>query len=132
MTEKKAKLYTFPQNRVVRPVPHEKILEQDEKLLYNNLELEVEEIGSVVLNYMQEMGIDVEYEGENHKSIIFLTDILRSIIYRKYEVDHHLHHFIEDIVTQKPLAELQEETKKKKKKLDTEDPLVYDEETEIF
>jgi hypothetical protein len=94
-------VFKFPENKIVREVPVnvEEIEKQREKGKQNYADGIVGEVATGLIAELENYGIEVESEeGEINKDFIFLTDVLKSVIYRNMGLKHSLHDFVDDNV----------------------------------
>lgn len=122
-------IVNFPTNRIVREVqPNiEEVEKAKEKGRQNYADGIVAEVATGLLAELENYGIELEDEkGRTVKDFLFLTDVLKSVIYRNMDLSHPLHDFVDDNVAifsdeeefkkylasaEKEEQELEEETK---------------------
>lgn len=92
----------FPKSKIVRDsmLPIEEIEKAKEKGKINYADGILSEIASGLFGELENYGIDVEDEQGNmaSKDFIFLTDVLKAVIYRNMGLDHPLHKFVDENV----------------------------------
>jgi hypothetical protein len=95
-------VFEFPKSKIVRDVPInieeiEKAKEKGKKQYADGI---VSEIGSGLIAELENYGIDLDdEEGGLNKDFLFLTDVLKSVVYRNMNIDHPLHTFVDDNVS---------------------------------
>ena len=115
-------VFKFPESKIVREVPVniEEIEKAKEKGKQKYADGIVAEVATGLLAEMENYGIELEDDAGNmSKDFLFLTDVLKSVIYRNMELTHPLHSFVDENVSifdneeefKKYLAEAEEETK---------------------
>lgn len=91
----------FPESRIVREVqPNlEEVEKAKEKGKQNYAENIVSEIATDLYAELENYGIDLESDEKGlSKDFIFLTDVLKAVVFRTMEIEHPLHKFIDDNV----------------------------------
>jgi hypothetical protein len=91
----------FPESRIVREVqPNlEEIEKAKEKGKQNYADGIVSEVAAGLYAELENYGIDVDDEKQAlSKDFIFLTDVLKAVVYRNMGLEHPLHSFVEDNV----------------------------------
>jgi len=106
----KADIIMFPAHKVVRSVPADVVKESIKKGIKNDAESMAGELFYIVAQHMNQMGIDASDSKEIERDMMFLYDIIRSIVYRNFELDHHLHDWLDAAVKTKALSELENST----------------------
>lgn len=93
-------VFKFPENKIVRevPIPLEEVEKVKEKGKMKYADGIVAEVSLGLLQELENYGIDVETEGNTSKDFIFLTDVLKSVIYRTMGIEHPLHSFVDENV----------------------------------
>lgn len=94
-------VFEFPKSKIVREVqpPIEEIEAAKEKGKQNYADGIVGEVATGLIAELENYGIEVESEdGAINKDFIFLTDVLKSVIYRNMGLKHSLHEFVDDNV----------------------------------
>ena len=115
-------VFEFPKSKIVREVPPnvEEVEKAREKGKQKYADGIVAEVATGLLGELENYGIELEDEkGNMSKDFLFLTDVLKSVIYRNMEMSHPLHSFVDENVSifdneeefKKYLAEAEEETK---------------------
>jgi hypothetical protein len=95
-------IFKFPENKIVREIPPqiEEIEKAKEKGKQNYADGIVAEVATGLLAELENYGIELEDEkGNTVKDFLFLTDVLKSVIYRNMEIKHPLHEFVDDNVS---------------------------------
>jgi hypothetical protein len=91
----------FPKSKIVRDavIPIEEIEKAKEKGKINYADGIVAEVALGLLQELENYGIDLnDEENGTSKDFIFLTDVLKSVIYRTMTLQHPLHSFIDENV----------------------------------
>lgn len=94
-------VFEFPKSKIVREVPPniEEVEKAKEKGKQKYADGIVAEVATGLLAELENYGIDLEDEkGTMSKDFLFLTDVLKSVIYRNMELSHPLHEFVDDNV----------------------------------
>lgn len=94
-------VFKFPESKIVREVPVnvEEVEKQREKGKQNYADGIVGEVATGLIDELENYGIEIEDdEGNVIKDYIFLTDVLKSVIYRTMGLKHSLHEFVDDNV----------------------------------
>lgn len=94
-------IVNFPTSRIVREVqPNiEEVEKAKEKGKQKYADGIVAEVATGLLAELENYGIDLESEeGKFSKDFLFLTDVLKSVIYRNMGLKHSLHNFVDDNV----------------------------------
>ena len=97
-------VFEFPKDKIVRDVPIiiEELEKAKEKGKMNYADGVVSEISQGLFEELENYGIDVAGENTEEtgmsKDFIFLTDVLKSLIYRTMGIDHSLHSFVDENV----------------------------------
>jgi hypothetical protein len=115
-------VFEFPKSKIVREVaPNiEEIEKAKEKGRQKYADGIVAEVAMGLLAELENYGIDLEDDkGKMSKDFLFLTDVLKSVIYRNMDIKHSLHDFVDENVSifdneedfKKYLAEAEAETK---------------------
>ncbi len=94
-------VFKFPESKIVREVPVnvEEIEKQKEKGRQNYADGIVAEVATGLIAELENYGVDIEDDDGNiSKDYIFLTDVLKSVIYRNMDLKHPLHAFVDDNV----------------------------------
>ena len=109
------KVLEFPKSKIVReaPIDIEEITQAKMKGKINFAEGLVEDIANNLVVELEHYGLDME-SGDYDKEFCFCVDALRATIYKMLGIEHHLHDFIENNVTLKKLAEIQEDNTEEK------------------
>lgn len=105
----------FPANRIVREVaPNiEEIEKAKEKSLQKHAETIVEDMILNIMDALENYGIDVDSD-PFERDFTFAIDGLRATVYRTFNIEHPLHHFIDtnvQIVKAENFEELKEKIK---------------------
>lgn len=92
----------FPKSKIVRdvPVPIEEVEKAKEKGKQNYADSILAEVISGLAGELENYGIEVEDETGKliSKDFIFLTDVLKCVIYRNMGLEHPLHKFVDENV----------------------------------
>lgn len=94
-------VFKFPESKIVREVPIniEEIEAAKEKGKQKYADGIVAEVATGLLAELENYGIELEDEkGAMSKDFLFLTDVLKSVIYRNMDLEHPLHDFVDDNV----------------------------------
>lgn len=91
MTEK---VIEFPKHKVVRDVPGDVIDERNRRADLKVADAMVTEITSMIITELDNYCLNIEDESFT-KDLVLLVDALRATIYRQFDIDHHLHPYIE-------------------------------------
>ena len=94
MTEK---VIEFPKHKVVRDVPGDVIDERNRRADLKVADAMVTEITSMIITELDNYCLNIEDESFT-KDLVLLVDALRAAIYRQFDIDHHLHPYIENNV----------------------------------
>lgn len=95
-------VFEFPKSKIVRDVPLnieeiEKAKEKGKKQYADSI---VAEVGAGLLAELENYGIELDDEkGGLSKDFLFMTDVLKSIVYRNMNIDHPLHSFVDENVS---------------------------------
>ena len=101
-----ADIIEFPQSRIFRDVPTEAVREVMKKGAKNDAESLTALIFNQTLGTFHQLGLDnAEGDEQIEKDMLFMYDLIRAIVYRYFDLDHHLHDWLENHVTLKPLKE---------------------------
>ena len=95
-------VFEFPKNKIVREVhPNiEEVEKAKEKGKQKYADGIVAEVATGLLAELENYGIELEDEkGNTVKDFLFLTDVLKSVIYRNMEIKHPLHEFVDDNIS---------------------------------
>lgn len=96
-------VFKFPESKIVREVPVavEEIEKAKEKSKINYADSIVSEVCAGLYAELENYGIDVDDESGNilSKDFLFLTDVLKSVIYRNMGLTHPLHSFVDENVS---------------------------------
>lgn len=94
-------VFEFPKDKIVREVqPNiEEIEKAKEKGKQKYADSIVAEVATGLLAELENYGIELEDDkGKFNKDFLFLTDVLKSVIYRNMDLKHSLHNFVDDNV----------------------------------
>jgi hypothetical protein len=94
-------VFKFPEHKIVREVPVniEEIEAAKEKGKQKYADSIVAEVATGLLAELENYGIDLEDEkGKMSKDFLFLTDVLKSVVYRNMDLKHSLHEFVDENV----------------------------------
>ena len=89
----------FPKSKIVRDVPFndEEMAKVREKNRQKYAEEIIAEVSSGLYDELESCGLNSEAESYN-KDFIFLSDVLKALVYRNMGIDHPLHEFIDERV----------------------------------
>ena len=115
-------IVNFPTSRIVREVqPNiEEVEKAKEKGKQEYADGIVAEVATELLAELENYGIELEDDnGKFNKDFLFLTDVLKSVVYRNMDLNHPLHEFVDENVAifddeeefKKYLANAETETK---------------------
>lgn len=96
MTEEK-KVIEFPKHKVVREVPEEQLIERARKSDQKMADSIANELAAMVVAELDNYEFDVNNK-EFAKDFILVVESIRSVVYRQYDIEHHLHDFIDQNV----------------------------------
>lgn len=118
----KNKVLEFPKSKIVREVPPniEELERAKEKGLRNFADGVLDELAGGLLVEIENYGIDTETQSFA-KDISFTVDALRASIYRSIGIEHHLHKFIDENITVRPLEEIRRDMENEKIEEEIED-----------
>jgi hypothetical protein len=94
-------VFKFPESKIVREIPVnveevEKVKEKGKQKYADGI---VAEVATGLLGELENYGVELEDdEGNVSKDFIFLTDVLKSVIYRTMGLKHSLHEFVDENV----------------------------------
>lgn len=94
-------VFEFPKSKIVREVaPNiEEVEKAKEKGKQKYADGIVAEVALGLLAELENYGIELEDEkGKMSKDFLFLTDVLKSVIYRNMDLKHSLHEFVDENV----------------------------------
>lgn len=95
-------VFKFPESKIVRevPVPVEEIEKAKEKGKMNYADGIISEVISGLAAELENYGIEVDDESGRlvSKDFIFLTDVLKALVYRNMGLEHSLHKFVDESV----------------------------------
>jgi hypothetical protein len=94
-------VFKFPEHKIVREVPVnlEEVEKQKEKGKQKYADGIVGEVATGLIAELENYGVEIEDDdGSMSKDFIFLTDVLKSVIYRNMGLKHSLHNFVDDNV----------------------------------
>lgn len=95
-------VFKFPESKIVREVPInieeiEKAKEKGKKQYADGI---VTEVAAGLLAELENYGIELDDEkGALSKDFLFMTDVLKSIVYRNMNIEHPLHNFVDENVS---------------------------------
>lgn len=103
-----ADIIKFPESKIFRDVPSEAIQETMKKGAQKDAEALTALIFGQLLGTFHQVGLDTgEGDHQTEKDFLFLYDLIRAVVYRQFELDHHLHKWLSENVKFSPLEELQ-------------------------
>lgn len=94
-------VFEFPKSKIVREVqPNiEEVEKAKEKGKQKYADGIVAEVALGLLAELENYGVELEDEkGKMSKDFLFLTDVLKSVIYRNMDLKHSLHEFVDENV----------------------------------
>ena len=91
------KVIEFPKNKVVREIPEEVHIERQAKADQKLADTIVDEVAGLMITELDNYFVPVT-EKQFAKDIILVVDALKAAVYRSFDIDHHLHPFIDDNV----------------------------------
>jgi hypothetical protein len=95
-------VFEFPKSKIFREVqPNiEEVEKAKEKGKQKFADGIVAEVATGLMAELENYGIELEDEkGNTVKDFLFLTDVLKSVIYRNMELSHPLHEIVDDNVS---------------------------------
>jgi predicted AlkP superfamily pyrophosphatase or phosphodiesterase len=91
------KVIEFPKNKVVRDLPEEVHKARQAKADQKFADSVVDELSGIVITELDNYGVEVTNK-VFAKDFILVVDALRASVYRQFELEHHLHDFIDENV----------------------------------
>lgn len=107
MTETQSNVLAFPKSKIVREVPQETeeaIAERKIKGVTNYADNIAEELSTAIMYDLSNCGIEIQDEN-SEKDFIYLSLVLRALIYRSCNIDHPMHKLIQEAVTLRKITE---------------------------
>lgn len=92
------KVIEFPKNKVVREVPEEVHKERQAKADQKLADTIVDEITGLIITELDNYYVEVQ-DKQFAKDFILVMDALKAAVYRQFDIEHHLHGFIDKNVT---------------------------------
>ena len=96
MTDEK-KVIEFPKHKVVRDVPGEVIEERNRRADKKIADTIVDELTGIMITELDNYYVEIQ-DKQFTKDFVLVVDALKAAIYRQFDIDHHLHPFIDDNV----------------------------------
>lgn len=91
-----ATIITFPDHKIVRDVPTPVITEQRRKGLTNDAEGLAGEMFWTFMMNMKQFGFNGTESKDMERDCQFIFDIMKSIVYREFGLDHPIHKWLDD------------------------------------
>ena len=91
------KVIEFPKNKVVRDLPEEVHKARQAKADQKFADSVVDELSGIVITELDNYGVEVTNK-VFAKDFILVVDALRASVYRQFDLEHHLHDFIDENV----------------------------------
>lgn len=88
------KVIEFPKHKVVREVPEEHLKARQAKADLKLADTIVEDIAGLMITELDNCYVNVE-DKQFGKDFILVVDALKAAVYRQFDIDHHLHPFID-------------------------------------
>ncbi len=92
-----SKVIAFPPHKVVREVPEEQIIERNRRADQKFCDSVVDDLCGMVITELDNYFINVQDEAFT-KDFILVADSLKAAIYRQFDLEHHLHEFVDNNV----------------------------------
>ena len=95
-----SKIVEFPKNKIVREMPANQDAVEQAKVksktkFADNI---TEDIIDLIVEELENRGVDIDDE-MFIKDFSITVDALRATVYRQFDIEHHLHNFIDENVT---------------------------------
>lgn len=91
------KVIEFPKEKVVREIPEEHLKARQAKADRKLAESIVDDLTGILITELDNCYIEVT-DKTFAKDFVLVVDALRATIYRQYDLEHHLHQFLDDNV----------------------------------
>ena len=91
------KVIEFPKNKVVRDLPEEVHKARQAKADQKFADSVVDELSGILITELDNYGVEVTNK-VFAKDFILVADALRASVYRQFDLEHHLHDFIDENV----------------------------------
>lgn len=119
LTSKTKNVVEFPKSKIVReaPVNIELLEKAKEKAVARVADQIVDAVIETMIEQIENFGLDTDHDNFL-KDFSLVADGLRATVYRSFEIEHHLHNFIDDNIklinreTGEPLDEEEVDTEK--------------------
>ena len=92
------KVIEFPKDKVVRDIPEEHLKARQAKADQKFCDSVVDELSGFLITELDNYNIDVTNNKVFAKDFILVIDALRASVYRQFDLNHHLHDFIDENV----------------------------------
>jgi hypothetical protein len=92
------KVIEFPKNKVVREVPEEHLKARQAKADQKLADTIVDEITGLIITELDNYYVEVQ-DKQFAKDFILVVDALKAAVYRQFDIDHHLHDFVDKNIT---------------------------------
>lgn len=94
------KILSFPKSKIVREVPQDRsaVEEIKTKGITKYADAVSEDLGGALLMDLTNYGMNMDTD-QSEKDFVFLSSVLRAVIYRGVGLEHPLHKFIDQAVT---------------------------------
>lgn len=93
------KVIEFPKHKVVRDIPEEHLKARQAKADQKFCDSVVDELSGFLITELDNYNIEVTNNKVFAKDFVLVIDALRAAVYRQFDLNHHLHDFIDDNVT---------------------------------
>jgi len=101
-----AQIIKFPSQKIVRKVTAKQEKMVQEVSTKMDVEVILDHVGSEIVEMLYHYGYPIGDDQKTTRDLLMIYDILRAIIYRNHGLPHHLHNFLDNSLTMKPLSEL--------------------------
>lgn len=88
------KVIEFPKHKVVREVPEEQLQQRDRRANKKFADSVTDEITGIIIAELDNYMIDVQNK-QLTTDLVLVIDSLKAAIYRSFQLEHHLHDFID-------------------------------------
>ena len=97
---KENKIISFPKSKIVREVPEDAgaVEEIKTKGITKYADTVAEDLSTALFMDLSNYGINMETE-QAEKDFVFLSSVMRAVVYRGVGLEHALHKFIDQAVT---------------------------------
>lgn len=104
-----ADIIKFPDSKIFRDVPSEALQETMKRGAQKDAEAVTALIFNQLVGTFHQVGLETNEDPQMEKDFLFVYDLIRAIIYRQFELDHHLHKWLEESVKFSPLSQMEGE-----------------------